>query len=420
VNQSGGSTLPANDTTGWAGEETLDVEAAHSVCQGCKIDLIEANSESNADLAAAENEAVALNATVISNSFGASESTNDASFQAAFNHPGVVIVAATGDDGYYSYDQLTGTNAPDIPASYSTVVAAGGTSLFLGQTGARQSETTWNDNGIQDFYSLSFGLALGAGGGGCSTMFAAPRWQTHLSVWGSTACGAERLDADVASVADPLTGFDIYLSYNCGGLCSTGWQTVGGTSLSSPVIAAAYALAGGAQGMPYPALTLYGRPGGAYDVTSGGNGWCDGQGAAQCGDPNSLGFGVVDCDYPASGSIASAGDRACDALPGYDGATGWGTPKGLLEFRPVNFGVISRPASVTHGVAATFGASKSVDPYPGGSIATYTWNWGDGTAPSSGVSSAHTYASAGTYTLTLVITDSYGARSVNSVSVVVS
>jgi PKD repeat protein len=130
-------------------------------------------------------------------------------------------------------------------------------------------------------------------------------------------------------------------------------------------------------------------------------------------------LGVVDCDYPGIGSTPSTGDRACDALAGYDGPTGWGAPKGLLEFEQVNFGVISLPASVTHGVAALFRATKSTDPYPGGTIASYTWNWGDGTAPSTGASQPHTYASAGRYTLSLVIMDSYGAKSVNSVSVLV-
>ena len=56
--QTGGATLPANDTQGWSTEETLDVEAVHSVCEACKIILVEANSASNADLGTAENEAV--------------------------------------------------------------------------------------------------------------------------------------------------------------------------------------------------------------------------------------------------------------------------------------------------------------------------------------------------------------------------
>ncbi len=42
-------------------------------------------------------------------------------------------------------------------------------------------------------------------------------------------------------------------------------------------------------------------------------------------------------------------------------------------------------------------------------IRSYSWNWGDGTALSTGASpSAHTYAAAGTYTITLIVTDNWG------------
>ena len=427
VNQTGGSTLPPNDTQGWSVEESLDVEAAHAVCQACKIILVEASSASNADIAVAENEAVTLGATEVSNSFGDFESNSDATFQAAFDHPGVVITAAAGDDGYYNFDQLAAINEPDVPASYGTVVAVGGTSLYLGQTATRQSETVWNSNGVQDFWQqVFFGLPLGAGGGGCSTRYSARGWQTHLSVWPSTACGTKRLVADISAVGDSLTGFDIYDSYDCGSPCgdaAPGWVTVGGTSLSSPIIAAVYALAGGAHGVPYPALTLYGHPGGAYDVTVGGNGWCNGEGAAQCGDPNLLGYGVVDCAYPATGTTPSAGDRACDALAGYDGPTGFGTPKGLTAFTKTGpTAKMSGPTSVTHGTSRTWSATTT-DPFPGGSVTRYTWNWGDGTTPTvtTSGSASHTYATGGvTRTITLTVRDNYGVTGTATRSVAVS
>src|SRR5205807_9877009 len=132
VGQTGSSpSLPADDTAGWSVEESLDVEAVHGACPACHILLVEANSDGNSDLAAAENEAAALHATEISNSFGEPE-VADPTFQAAFNHPGIVITAGTGDDGYYSFDWLglNGIiNAPYIPAAYNTAVAVGGTSL---------------------------------------------------------------------------------------------------------------------------------------------------------------------------------------------------------------------------------------------------------------------------------------------------
>jgi subtilase family serine protease len=321
VNQTGAtSPLPAVNS-GWVGEIALDVETVHSVCQTCHVLLVEANSSGDVDVEAAVNEAAKLKATEISNSYGDQKAPGSADL-AAYNHPGIVITAGAGDDGYYGFDLwLVGTNGnlPFFPASAATVVAVGGTSLFLDQYGARQSESVWNDDGIKDYWEQSFLQPLGATGGGCSTSIPAPAWQTGLSVWGSTGCGSYRLDADVSSDADYLTGFDTYDT--TGG---SGWSTVGGTSLSAPTIAAMFALAGGAHGVSYPALSLYGHLGHSplYDVTVGGNGYCGGAGASQCGDVNDLGFGPLDCDYTADGTAVNVGDRACDALPGYDGPTG--------------------------------------------------------------------------------------------------
>jgi hypothetical protein len=111
--------------------------------------------------------------------------------------------------------------------------------------------------------------------------------------WASTACGTKRLDNDISVVADPYTGFDVYDSYNCGKSCEAGgfgkgWETIGGTSLSSPLVSGLYALAGGSGGVGYPAATLYGhlgQPFSLYDVTEGGNGYCDGEAPGPCGEP---------------------------------------------------------------------------------------------------------------------------------------
>jgi hypothetical protein len=411
VNQTGGATPPSNDTSGWSVEESLDVETVHSVCQGCKIVLVEANSPANSDLATAENEAVALGANEVTNSFGEPEGNSTPSFQSAFNHPGVAITASSGDDGYYDYDLLAGVNQANIPAAYNTTVSVGGTSLYLGQTAIRQAESVWNDNGPRDVLEQAFGEALGASGGGCSTRFSAQRWQTSLGTWARTGCGSMRLDNDVSAVGDYLTGFDIYDSYNCGAACSPapGWFTVGGTSLSSPIIAAAYGLAGGPHGVPYPALTLYGHQSQTFDVTNGGNSWCDGEGAAQCPNPNSLGHGIVDCAYTAGGT-PTLGDRTCDAVPGDDGPTGVGAPNGLAMFTKTGpSAAIGGPATVTHRTSQTWIAATS-DPFPGGAVTSYHWNWGDGsTTTTRSSSAAHTYITGGvTRTITLTVTDNYG------------
>jgi subtilase family serine protease len=417
VNQTGApSPLPPTNT-GWAGEIALDVESVHSVCQTCHILLVEATSNSFANLEAAVNEAAALHATEISNSYGGA-ATPSSTDLAVYNHPGTVITVSTGDDGWYDFDNyaLGGNGAnpalPEFPASANTVVAVGGTSLFLGQGGARQSESVWNDNGTKDYWEQNFFQPLGATGGGCSTTIQAQGWQSHVPGWANTTCGKFRLDADVSSDADYLTGIDTYDTTG-----ASGWGTIGGTSFSAPTIAAEFALAGGAHGVNYPSLTLYGHNGSSalYDVTVGGNGFCGGMGAAGCGNVNNLGDGPLDCDYNNAGTAVAAGNGACDAGPGYDGPTGVGTPNSLAAFAASAPAVtVSGPALASPGTAATFNASV-VDPFPGGTPSTYTWNWGDGTANTVVSSSSFTNSTSHTFatgavnrTVTLTVKDSYG------------
>jgi len=332
VGQTGSTTeLPKADKEGWSLEISLDVETVHGACPKCKILLVEANAPTDADLAAAVNEAVKLGATEVSNSYGGPEEAAD---EAAYNHPGVVITASAGDGGYYDWDVVSEGYAapekPETPASLPSVVAVGGTSLHLNENGTRNSESVWNDSGrpshTEEFKQYS------ATGGGCSTLFTAPSWQQNVPGWTNTACGSKRLDNDISAVADPYTGFDVYDSYNCGKTCEKGgigkgWVTIGGTSLSSPLISALYALAGGGGGVGYPAATLYshlGQPFSLYDVSEGGNGYCDGEAPGPCGEPevNEL-LGNVDCQ----------GTLACDAATGFDGPSGTGAPKGLGAFK---------------------------------------------------------------------------------------
>ena len=421
-----GQTSPLPTDQGGAGEISLDVESVHSVCRQCKIDLIEVTSNSFSDTGAGVNEAVKLGATEVSNSYGGPDTTGGAlAYAADYNHPGVVITASSGDHGYYGFDYWPDTpsggpaatqQAPEFPAELATVVSVGGTSLYLNQNGTRQSETVWNEDGAKDHDEELAGAPLGASGGGCSLFVTAQAWQRDLTAWPKTDCGTNRLDNDVSAVADPYTGFDTYNTSDGG----TGWGTIGGTSLASPVIAAMYALAGGANGVTYPALTLYGHLGtpSLYNVTALGNGFCGGEGAAQCGNVNDLEFdgvalGAMDCDYPTSGSTPSVGDLACDAAPGYNGPSGVGTPNGLGSFAKAGpRASVSGPTSVVHGVAHTWTASTS-DPFPHGVVKTYSWNWGDGSAAavtSSGSASHHYATAGGHHTITLTVTDSYGQK----------
>src|SRR5436190_20004422 len=100
VNQSGGSAYPAANAN-WAQEEALDIDMASAICTRCNIILVEANSAYMTDLGAAVNEAVALGANVVSNSYGGSEYGSEvADENAFFNHPNVAITVSSGDAGY--------------------------------------------------------------------------------------------------------------------------------------------------------------------------------------------------------------------------------------------------------------------------------------------------------------------------------
>ena len=101
--------------TGWAQEISLDVDMVSAICPNCKILLVQSSSNSFANLAAAVDYAASYSGVVaISNSYGGSEYSGEASLEAAYyKHPGHVITASSGDSGY-------GT---EIPAAFNTVTS---------------------------------------------------------------------------------------------------------------------------------------------------------------------------------------------------------------------------------------------------------------------------------------------------------
>jgi Bacterial Ig-like domain (group 3)/PKD domain len=378
VGQTGSSTsLPSADgSSGWDGETALDVEAVHSICPLCKIVLVEANSASDSDLGAAAGEAVVLGADEVSSSFGSPEAA-DSSFESDYTHPGVVMTVAAGDWGWYNWTKPSYASSANTPAAFPQVVAVGGTSLQLNANATRASESVWDDKSVNDPTGPD-----GATSGGCSKIFSAPSWQTSVAGWSATTCGAYRLDSDVSALGDPLTGFDVYDSYG-----NADWETLGGTSLSSPLVAAMFALAGGAQGVSDPAQTLYqglaAHPAGLYDVTAGGNGYCDGEKTCN----TAAGY---DCQ----------GNTSCDAATGFDGPSGVGTANGLADFSPV-IATFTLPSTGHPGTAVDVDASASTS--SDGAITSYQWNWGDGTTSTTATpQTSHTYSTAGVYTATVV------------------
>ncbi len=411
-------TLPAADTGGWSIEISLDVEAVHAACHSCKILLVEANNPEFANLAAATNEAVAMGANEVSNSYGGPEGKL-AAVESAYKHPGVVIAASTGDSGWDSWTRFNQLIVPpvpprpNVPASLPTVVAVGGTSLTLNAEGKRLDEKVWNGNGPHDVVGSE-----GATGGGCSLLFSAQTWQQAAPGYGSAGCGSGRLDADVAAVADPLSGFDIYDTYKCGPSCEyvTGkkWVTIGGTSLSAPLVTGMFGLAGGSHSIGYPALTLYGHLGGAdlFDVASGGNGYCDVGGLA-CGVNREVEELALVEPVLTGVKLDCEGKTSCNAGAGFDGPSGVGAPSSIALFEPLQpSAAITAPAVLQAGVPGIFSAVSSHDPYPG-AAPSYSWNWGDGTAATASTATglSHTFATPGNYLVTLTTADVYGFKS---------
>jgi Subtilase family len=316
------------EADGWSEEISLDIEVSHAICQhNCNIVLVEADSSSGSNLETAEETAASLGATEISNSWGGPEAPGPPASDAGgpFDRPGIVITASSGDDGYLGWDAEASSEKgfADYPASSPHVVAVGGTRLSLSRNGTWAGEAVWNGDG--------------AGGGGCSVRFTAPPWQQSVSDWSAVGCGTNRAVADVSADADPYTGVAVYNSlFECeyvedNVVHIVHWCTIGGTSLASPLIAATFALAGGANGVAYPAKTLYENevklPGSLHDVVSGSNG--------ECSEPERFDkeTGLSTCTTLQQ-EVACSATAICLARNGYDGPTGVGTPHGILAFRP--------------------------------------------------------------------------------------
>jgi subtilase family serine protease len=236
VDQNGGTSYPRKNA-GWALEISLDLDMASAICPNCHILLVEASSNSFANLGAAENRAATMGASVISNSWGGSDAA-DSTYGAYFNHPGIAITVSSGDGGY----------GVEYPASSHYVTAVGGTTLTRSGGTRGFTETAWS-----------------GAGSGCSTLNTA---LSGASTFG-TGCNG-RAVADVSAVADPNTGVAVYDTTNYQG--RSGWFVVGGTSASAPIIAAVYALAGNEASIDnnYP----YAHASSLFDVTSGSNGTC--------------------------------------------------------------------------------------------------------------------------------------------------
>jgi hypothetical protein len=280
VNQRGGTTPPPASSA-WGPEITLDVEWAHAIAPGARILLVEADSNSNANLFAAVGYAAAQpGVSVVSMSWGtpeyAGEAASDGTFTTPAGHPGVTFLAAPGDSG--------------APASYPSVspnvVSVGGTTLTLDTYGNWSGESGWS-----------------GGAGGVSAYEPQPFFQVGMVPQTS----ANRTAPDVAFDGDPSTGFPIYDTYNFP--ASAPWAQYGGTSAGAPQWSALVAIAD--QGRALAGLGSLDGPGQTLPALS----------QLPAGDFHDITTGT------------SAGTPHYTAGPGYDLVTGRGSPVANLVIR---------------------------------------------------------------------------------------
>ena len=328
------------DPNGWAGEETLDVEAIHGLAPDAGIVYVAAATPENVAFDAALAEVVEGGlAQIVSNSYGQADDAPDPIDKFGFDQvttqaaaKGIGVYFSSGDDG----DQVeaSGKRTADYPATSDLVTAVGGTTLEVGSRGNFLGETYW---GTRKAAKVGSGWALdktvlsGAGGGGVSTSYAEPTWQKgvvpdSMATYGGVSAG--RVVPDISMVADSTTGYLVgQTQLQHDGTAAYSEYRIGGTSLSCPLFAALMALADQASGKVHGdvAPTLYKhRTGGtlrspaATPVVKGLTTLANVR--PDLTDPTDPGS-VVTYSLRLLGNLSTL-----SALPGYDDSTGLGTP----------------------------------------------------------------------------------------------
>ncbi len=260
--QNGSSALPAGNQT-WGAEMSIDLDMVSAICPNCNIDVVEANSNDPSNLLQAMVTASSnLHASVVSNSWVTPEYAGERGAAVQLAKLSATVVAAAGDEGY----------GPAWPAAAATVVAVGGTTLMPNSSARGYTESVWSGTG-----------------GGCSAYIAKPAWQHDAGC-------ANRTINDVAAVADPNPGvavYDTYLPARYGG-----WLVFGGTSVATPIVAAAIALSSTSTAVSGSFISQHSAL--LNPITEGADGTC-----------------------------APSHAYLCTAVRGYSGPAGYGSPNGV-------------------------------------------------------------------------------------------
>jgi len=240
-----GPTLPPG------GETTMDLEVSHEIAPGAKLVIY------NVDLSTAKSNAQALQifldlqtkmvtdnpGAVISQSWGGCEKADSQAYADAlknvYDHAdalGESIFVSTGDNAAYECLRVSprGTvPSPDnlavpLPAAVPGVTAVGGTRLSVAANGGWYNETVWEAP-----------AEIGGTGGGVTAYYPMPSWQQGPGVRNAQYNPHNQREIpDVSADADPYSGAAIYGPAGS----SSAWITGGGTSQSAPIWAGLTAL----------------------------------------------------------------------------------------------------------------------------------------------------------------------------------
>jgi subtilase family serine protease len=340
------------DAQGWYGEETLDVEAVHGMAPGAKVVYVGAAS-CNADLDNTWAESIDNHvADIITNSWGSA--TDDItllspqvvqfyqqfSLKAALT--GITVNFSSGDAG----DETSGGTDPaaktvDFPADLPLVTGVGGTSVGIGS----HNQWLW-EHGWQSAYSpltngawtpAPPGNYVSGGGGGTSVLFQQPWYQkgkvpSSISrYWGGAPM---RAVPDISMAGDANTGFLVGQTQEFPDGTYYDEYRIGGTSLSSPLLAGVIAVASQFAhrklGFVNPAYyKLLGTPA-LHDIVAPNGPFAQVRTVYNNNLDNTKGKGYILQTIDVQSSTIHS-------KPGYDDETGVGSPNGPLFFLGMAF-----------------------------------------------------------------------------------
>jgi subtilase family serine protease len=333
------------EPSGWAPEETLDVEAVHSMAPNADVHYYGSNSCEDADfLSVFDTILNTHSANIVSDSWGgvvySSTGNEPTATIAEYTHDfeqgaieGISFQFSAGDCGAEDPATSCGSNdtsttpQADFPDSDPWATSVGGTSLAIGKNDQQLWNTVWGTDAWADAGTSWEALGwIYGGGGGTSSVFSEPWYQKGVVPSslaktlpdGSTVSSPMRVTPDVSMDADPFTGFLIGETQVLpDGSTGYGESDIGGTSLASPLFAGLQADAIQAQGgrpigFANPAIyAKYGSPAFSDVANSGPGVHAANILPAFDGDP--------------AIAVTFGDDQLLKATRGYDDATGVGT-----------------------------------------------------------------------------------------------